>query len=117
MNIKEKVDDLNKMILNGQNMEAFEKHYHDEVTMQENNGSPTTGKMANRERELQSMTAVDQFHGAELKSVLVGDNLSMCEWAFDMTYKGGHRIKIQQVAVQKWKDGKIIYEQFYYSNN
>jgi hypothetical protein len=33
MNLKERADDLNKMILEGQNMDAFEKHYHDEVIM------------------------------------------------------------------------------------
>lgn len=117
MNLKEKVDDLNSMILSGQNMEAFEKYYHDEVVMQENNAPPTMGKLANREREKQAITMVEQFHGAELKSVLIGDNLSMVEWAFDMTYKGGHRVRIDQVAVQKWKDGMIVNERFYYSGN
>lgn len=117
MSLKEKVDDLNNMILSGQNMEAFEKYYHDDVVMQENNTEPTRGKSANREREKQAMSIVEEFHGAELKSVLVGDDISMSEWFFDMTYQGGHRSKLQQVAVQKWKDGKIIHEQFYYSGN
>ena len=36
MNLKEKIEDLNKMILSGQNMEAFEKYYHNDVVMQEN---------------------------------------------------------------------------------
>ncbi len=115
MNIKENLNALNKMILAGQNMEAFEKYYHDNVVMQENNNTPTVGKAANREREKQTMAMIVAFHGAELRSVAFGEDVSMAEWSFDMTYKGGHRVKTQQVAVQRWQDGKIIRETFYYS--
>lgn len=117
MNLKEKIEDMNKMILSGQNMEAFEKYYHNDVVMQENNNTPTQGKSANRDREKQAINMVEQFHGAEVKSVAIGDNLTVVEWSFDMTYKGGHRAKMDQVAIQKWKDGQIIHERFYYSTN
>lgn len=114
MNLKEKAEDLNKMILNGQGLEAFEKYYHEDVVMQENNNEPTIGKSANRERELQAANAVQEFHGAELKGLAVGDDLTMAEWSFDITYQGGHRVKMNQVTVQRWKDGQIIHEHFYY---
>jgi len=114
--IKEKVKDVNDMILSGKGMEAFEKHYHEDVVMQENNQEPTEGKEANRKRELESMSAVEEFHGAEVKNVALGDEVSMVEWMFDMTYKGGQRTCINQVAVQKWENGKIISERFYYDS-
>jgi ketosteroid isomerase-like protein len=121
MNLKETVEEMNRMIISGQNMDAFEKYYHEDVVMQENNQPATAGKAANREREKkaqeQMMASVEQFHGAEAKSVAIGDNTTMVEWSFDMTYKGGKRSKMEQVAVQKWKDGKIIHERFYYSTN
>ncbi len=117
MNLKEKIEDLNQMILTGKQMDAFEKYYHEDVVMQENNQSPTVGKSANRERENQSAQMVEAFHGAEIKAVAVGPDVTMVEWMFDMTYKGGHRAKMEQVAVQKWKDGQIIQERFYYSTN
>lgn len=116
MNLKEKIEDLNQMVLTGKGMEAFEKHYHNDVVMQENNQPPTIGKEANREREKQAMTMVEEFHGAEAKAVAIGDNTTMVEWLFDMTYKGGHRAKMEQVAVQKWKDGQIVHERFYYNS-
>ena len=47
----EKIDDLNDLVLQGKALEAFEKYYHDEVIMQENESSPTIGKEANRQRE------------------------------------------------------------------
>ena len=115
--IKENVKKLNEMILSGKGMEAFEKYYHEDVVMQENNQAPTVGKEANHKRESESMSAVQEFHGAEVKGVAIGDNTSMVEWSFDMTYQGGNRVKLNQVAVQRWKDGQIINERFYYSNN
>ena len=34
---------------------------------------------------------------------------------FDITFKDGNRVNMKQVAVQTWKDGKIIREDFYHS--
>ncbi|WP_370086947.1 SnoaL-like domain-containing protein [Ekhidna sp.] len=116
MSLKEKIEDLNQMILSGQMMEAFEKHYHTDVSMQENSQPPTIGKDANREREIESMGNIETFHGAEVKSVAIGDDVTMVEWEMDVTYKGAPRMTMCQVAVQRWQDGQIIHERFYYSS-
>jgi predicted DNA-binding protein YlxM (UPF0122 family) len=117
MNIKEKIEDLIKLMLSGKQMDAFEKYYHEDVVMQENSKPPMVGKSANRERELQGMQMIEAFHGAQVNAVAVGDNVTMVEWEFDVTYKGAPRMKMCQVAVQRWKDGQIIQERFYYSTN
>jgi hypothetical protein len=49
----EKITDLNDLVLQGKPLEAFEKYYHEDVVMQENENTPTVGKVANREREEQ----------------------------------------------------------------
>ena len=33
----------------------------------------------------------------------------------DITFKNGMRMQSTQVAVRKWKDGKIAHERFFYS--
>jgi|GEM_PF-5307609 len=38
--LMQKVDDLNGLILQGRALEAFEKYYHKDVVMQENEDSP-----------------------------------------------------------------------------
>ena len=43
-NILEKLHEINQLVLSGKAIEAFEKHYHDDVVMQENNNQPTVGK-------------------------------------------------------------------------
>ncbi|HEY9049371.1 MAG TPA: hypothetical protein VIN08_25895, partial [Ohtaekwangia sp.] len=49
--LKEKITELNHLVVSGRMLEAFEKFYHPEVVMQENEGIATIGKDANRLRE------------------------------------------------------------------
>lgn len=106
--------ELNHMILSGQVMEAFEKFYAEDVVMQENDDEPRTGKQKNREFEQQFMSSVEQFHGAELLASAVNGDVSFSESSWDMTFKGGKRVKMSEVAVRRWEDGKVAHERFYY---
>ena len=36
-------------------------------------------------------------------------------WLIDATYKGGPRVRQEQVAVRTWKDGKVVREQFFHA--
>jgi hypothetical protein len=112
--IKTWVNDLNEMILQGKAMEAFEKYYADNVEMQENNFPPTVGKEANRQRELDFFSAVTAFRGAQIHDVAIGDNVSMVVSSMDYTHKEYGDRNNTQVAVQHWKDGKIVKERFFY---
>ncbi|WP_254152726.1 hypothetical protein [Chryseosolibacter indicus] len=50
--LKQKLEELNDLVLRGNALEAFEKFYHPDVVMQENENAPTIGKEANRAREI-----------------------------------------------------------------
>jgi ketosteroid isomerase-like protein len=113
--IKALDEELNQMVLNGKALEAFEKFYADNVEMQENADPPFKGKDVNRKREEEFFGSVEQFHGAEVRASAAGDGVTFSEWMMDVTFKGGHRMKLEQVAVRRWKDGKIVSERFYYN--
>jgi ketosteroid isomerase-like protein len=104
------------MILEGRALEAFEKYYAEDVVMQENELPPTIGKAANREREKEFFSNLVELRGADVKAVAVGDDVTMVEWFFDYTHKEWGRRTYHQVAVQRWKDGKIVHERFYYAS-
>ena len=108
-------DDLNQMILSGQALEAFDKHYADDVVMQENNEPPRTGKEVNRKFEQEFFASIKEFHGARLGAVAVGDGVTFSEWTFDMTFQDGTRVANPQVTRRRWKDGKVVHERFYYN--
>lgn len=114
MSIEQLNDELNQMILRGEALEAFERFYADDVEMQENLAEPTVGKAANREREKAFFGAIETFHGAELLSAGAGGDVSFAEMSFDATYKDGNRSKLTEVAVRRWRDGKVVHERFYY---
>ena len=108
--------DLNELVLKGKSLEAFQKYYHPQVMMQENENPPTIGKEANLQREQEFYNAITEFRGAHPLKVAVGDNYSMVEWHYDYTHKDWGIKNYTQVSVQEWQDGKIIKEKFYYNN-
>jgi hypothetical protein len=112
----EKISDLNDLVLQGKALDAFEKYYHDEVVMQENENAPTIGKEANRLREQVFFDSITEFRSARPLKVTVGEGITMVQWQYDYTHKDWGVKNYTQVSVQEWKDGKIIKEQFFYGN-
>lgn len=115
MNVQELDQALNQQVLSGDIMGAFERYYAEDVVMQENSAEPFVGKAVNRERELQFVNSIAEFHGAAVLSTAVNGDTSFSEWEMDVTFKGGARYKLAQVAVRTWKDSQIVRERFYYN--
>jgi hypothetical protein len=113
--IENAIKDLNELVLNGKALEAFEKYYHDDVSMQENHLTPTVSKAANREREKEFFDGITEFRNAKVKGLAVGDNISYVTWEYDYTHREWGLRNYTQVSIQQWKDGKIIHEQFVYA--
>ncbi|WP_421889793.1 SnoaL-like domain-containing protein [Marinoscillum sp.] len=112
----EKISELNDLILEGKALEAFEKYYHHDVMMQENDNEPTVGKEANRIREIEFFDSIVEFRFAKPLKVAVGENFTMVQWHYDYTHKDWGVRNYKQISIQEWKDGQIILEQFIYSN-
>lgn len=105
---------LNQMILAGQILEAFDQFYADDVVMQENHEAPRVGKPANRRHEEEFVNSLAAVHAGKVNHVIEGPGISVVDWFFDFEFKNGHRQAARQVAVQEWRDGKIVRERFYY---
>ena len=105
---------LNEAILTGKAMEAFEEYYADDVVMQENSDEPRVGKDANRKAEIEFFSSLEAFNDGKLVSSAINGDVTFGEWYMDVTFKGGTRVKMSQVAVRRWKDGKLASERFYY---
>ncbi len=115
--LSERVNQLTEMILQGQILDAFEKYYAEDVTMQENELDVTIGKDACRENEKAFVNNITEFRGANVLNTIISDNISVVEWEFDFTHAQWGIRKYRQVAVQRWnEEGQIINEKFYYNN-
>jgi ketosteroid isomerase-like protein len=105
---------LNQAILAGDILSAFETYYADDVVMHENDSPPFTGKSVNRKREEDFVNSVQEFHEARLLGEAVNGDTSYSEWEYDLTFKSGIRMTLQQVAARRWKNGQVSHERFYY---
>ena len=105
--------ELNQLIRQGKALEAFEKFYAEEIVMIENDQA-TEGKAANREREQQFFGSIQEVHDASIGPSAVSGDTSFCQQFFDATFKDGNRVKMDEVSVRTWKDGKVVRERFFY---
>lgn len=117
MTYKEKTEDIYSMIGQGQLLEAFDKYYADDVVLTEPRGT-WEGKSTCREHEVEFLSMVKEFHGLDVKSITSDEEngVVMHETMMDVTFQDGTRAKMEQVGVQRWKDGQIVHERFYYNN-
>jgi hypothetical protein len=113
-NIGELNKKLDDAIFGGRAMEAFEELYDDDVVMQENTDAEHRGKTLNRKRELEFFATIEELHGGKLLGSGHGGDVSFSESEMDVTLKGIGRIQMAQVAVRRWKNGKIVHERFYH---
>jgi len=105
--------ELNEMILEGRILDAFEKFYADDCTLQEGCEDPIVGKEANRARETMFVEGITEFRGAALHDVAIGEDVTMSVWHFDYTHGEWGSHTYDQVAVRTWKGDKIVNERFY----
>lgn len=109
-NVKAVIDGIST----GRILETFDEYYADDVVMSENGTNERTGKAANRIYEEQFVNSIAEFHGASTGDIIIDGDKAAVEWTFDFTPKGGERVVQNQVALQTWKDGKVIKEVFYH---
>lgn len=98
-------------ILAGDILGTFDRYYADDVVMAEG-GDERVGKAANRAYEQAFVDGVT-FHGAELGAVVVDGDTAAVEWTFDLTPNGGERVTQRQLSLQRWRDGRIVREDFF----
>ena len=116
MSLKDNVNDLNNMILQGQILEAFDTYYADDVVMQENNQEPRVGKETNRAYEEQFVGGLTEFRAAEVKAQAVNeeDGVAFTQWYMDFTHSEYGDVERHQVSVQHWENGQVVRERFFY---
>lgn len=96
-------------------MDAMREFYDDDVVMEEPAYGATNGLAANLKREQAFVDSVAAFKQFDTPKVTAGEHVSMYENVMAWTSTDGTEIRVEQVAVQQWQDGKIIHERFYYT--
>jgi ketosteroid isomerase-like protein len=119
MSYLDKISDIYNHIGQGAALDAFEEYYAEDVTMILEDGTEVEGKDANRKREKEFFASVEEFHGIEVTSITTNEEeaTTAVESTMDVTFEGGNRMQLEQVAVEEWEGEKITRERFYATQN
>jgi hypothetical protein len=113
MSIKPQVLDLIELVQNGKMLEAISKYYADDVAMQENTAAPTVGFAENFARESAFYGSLESV-SFRLVSVLIEGDRAAINWIFDYTTGDGQQYRMDEIAIQTWRNGKIVHERYVY---
>ncbi|MEQ8328683.1 MAG: nuclear transport factor 2 family protein [Parvibaculum sp.] len=108
-----RVLDLIAHVEEGKYVEAIERFYTEDATMQENLASPRSGRDALAEgerRALQSSTIVTR----KVNWFLVDGDRSVVNWVFEITGPDGKTRVMDEMACQDWRGDRICRERFCY---
>jgi ketosteroid isomerase-like protein len=114
VNLQQRLNELFDYIRQGKIIEAMNEFYAKDTKMQENAHLPTAGLEANIEREKHFMSGVKEWKGFAVTASGVGDDVTFYESNVDFIATNGQPVHMEQVAVARWKNGKIVHERFYY---
>ncbi len=115
----ERAYDIVKMSIEGKMMEALTKYYHEDSVKVEGTGEVTEGLEANIKFHEQWAAGIEEVHDSGITNAAENPETGVVlveSWA-DMTFKDGNRIKMEEVEVQTWVDGKIKHIRFYYDTS
>jgi ketosteroid isomerase-like protein len=114
MSTAESVKALIELVEQGKFLEAIERFYAPEATMQENLGPVRAGLPALLENERQVLARVVEIRLEKVGAVVVEGDRVVINWVFLITSAPGRTIRLDEIACQVWENGKIVSERFYY---
>jgi hypothetical protein len=117
MSIHEVANRLVELCRKGQILEAQEELYGNEITSHEPAHSPaphTIGKEAVLAKGKYFASSIEERHGGSFGDPIIGGDYFSISCSLDATFKGRGRSQINEICVFQVKEGKIIFEQFFY---
>jgi len=113
MSTQENVKELISLSVQGRFLEAIEKFYAGGASMRENNQPPRVGLAALLENERRALAYMARLNTRVESQVVDGDRAAI-HWIFEFTDPQGIRRRLDEIAYQLWRDGKIVEERFFY---
>jgi hypothetical protein len=106
------VDELIALVAEGKPLEAYEKFYHQDIQKIDLDGVLQSGKETLIKNGTEALSIITEVRDFSAVGRIVKGNRSFLVWSIDLDNTQG-TLNVVEVAVQDWKDGKIISERFY----
>jgi SnoaL-like domain len=111
---KAAVEDLIAKVVGGKALDAFDRYYADDVTMQENEQPPRVGKAACRAFEEDFFSKIKAVRTYVCDGYVISDNKAYIVYRVDADHADWGTLKMSEVAIQEWSNGKVVREKFVY---
>jgi hypothetical protein len=116
MPTKERLAEFIATVERNEHVEAIERFYAKDASMQENNAPPRVGRDVLVEHEAAALARLSKMDTQPAILVLHdGDNV-VIQWIFLMTNKDGVTLKFEELTHQVWKGDRIVRERFFYDS-
>ncbi len=117
MTTQQVADRLVELCRKGQIFEAQQELYDDNIVCVEPSHSQTPftkGKEAVFAKGQAFASMMEERHGGYFADPVVNGNFFCVPTMIDATMKGMGRMKLEEISVYEVKNGKIVFEQFFY---
>jgi ketosteroid isomerase-like protein len=110
----ERVEELIARVEAGEFVEAIEACYAEDATMQENGQPPRVGREALVANERQVLAAFEKTRARCVQPVFVSGDQVVIRWLFEFSTASGATIRLEELALQRWRGDRIAEERFFY---
>ena len=94
--------------------EAIEEFYAPDATMQENEQPPRGGRDALAANERKVLARMSSVKSTCVRPVFVNGDQVVIRWVFEFEAKDGTRMRLDELAYQRWDEDRIVEEKFFY---
>ncbi len=95
-------------------VKAIEDFYANDSSMQENQQPPRVGRLANMAREQATLDRMASVQSRCVRPVFIQGDHVVIRWVFDFETRQGQKLRIEELAWQRWEGEKIMEETFFY---
>ena len=114
MPTRQRVEDFVSAVREGRYVQAIEDFYAEDATMQENTGPARIGRDVLVQHEKAVLAGLKRMATHLVGPVLVDGDRVVIIWVFEMTGFDGAVRRMDELALQTWREDRIVEEQFYY---
>lgn len=111
---RQTISDFVDLVTGGQFVEAMERFYAEDATVQENCAPPRVGRKALIEHELATLSAFKGIRGRAVDPPLIDGNRVVIHWQFEFDHPVGGTVRLDELADQRWAGERLKSERFFY---
>ena len=114
MPARARVQALIALVEQGKYVEAIEQFYALDASMQENNAAPRKGRDALVTHERHMMATFKSMRTLPVETYVVEGDHVVIRWVFEFTRPDGKVLRLDEVALQRWRGDEVVEERFFY---